>query len=290
MWRIACGSWTPDACSRQRARMSSSGHPNIRVRSGFCRTCTNDENTFDQPQGELRMSFKSFSIGLAVTVASFGAIASAANADQLSDIMQRKELRCGTFADVPPFAAPDPKTREMVGFDVDLCKAIARRWDVTPKISPLSVEARVPEVKLGRVDITVANLAYTQGRAEQIQFSDPYYVAKEMLAVKASDPGTHKADFRGKRLASTKGSTSELAIKLNESDPLTFVDTGSAYMAVQQNKAVGMVANTMTITKLVNESKTAGQPLKMIEEPMVLQPIGVGMKKDEPSLLTKVNE
>ena len=90
---------------------------------------------------------------------------------------------------------------------------------VTAKITPLSVEARVPEVKLGRVDMTVANLAYTLGRAEQIQFSDPYYLAKEMLAVKASDPGTTKADFKGKRLASTKGSTSELSIKMNGSEP-----------------------------------------------------------------------
>jgi polar amino acid transport system substrate-binding protein len=28
----------------------------------------------------------------------------------------------------------------------------------------------------------------------------------------------------------------------------------------------------------------------MIEEPMVFQPIGIGMKKEEPALLTKVNE
>ncbi|MEY9120581.1 ABC transporter substrate-binding protein [Bradyrhizobium yuanmingense] len=236
------------------------------------------------------MSFKNRSISLVAAITGLAGIASAASADQLSEITQRKELRCGTFADVPPFAAPDAKTREMVGFDVDLCKAIARPWGVVAKVTPLSVEARVPEVKLGHVDITVANLAYTLGRAEQIQFSDPYYIAKEMLAVKANDPGTAKADFKGKRLASTKGSTSELAIKMNESDPLTFVDTGSAFMAVQQNKAVGMVANTMTITKLVNQSKEAGQPLKMIEEPMVLQPIGVGMKKDEPALLAKVNE
>jgi polar amino acid transport system substrate-binding protein len=191
---------------------------------------------------------------------------------------------------VPPFAAPDTQTREMVGFDVDLCRAIAKRWGVTAAITPLSVEARVPEVKLGRVDLTIANLAYTRGRAEQIQFSDPYYLAKEMLAVRASDPATSKADFKGKRLASTKGSTSEMSIKMNGSEPLTFQDTGSAFMAVQQNKARGIVANTMTITKLVNESKTKGVELKMIEEPMVFQPIGIGMKKDEPALLAKVNE
>jgi polar amino acid transport system substrate-binding protein len=46
----------------------------------------------------------------------------------------------------------------------------------------------------------------------------------------------------------------------------------------------------MTITKLVNESKKSGVELKMIEDPMILQPIGVGMKKDEPALLAKINE
>ena len=235
------------------------------------------------------MSFKAMTFSLAVSTVALLA-AAPASADQLADIMARKELRCGTFADVPPFAAPDTKTREMVGFDVDLCNGIAKRWGVTAKVTPLSVEARVPEVKLGRVDLTIANLAYTLGRAEQIQFSDPYYLAKEMLAVKASDPSRSKADYKGKRLASTKGSTSELSIKMNGSEPLTFQDTGSAFMAVQQNKALGMVANTMTITKLVNKSKTKGVELKMIEEPMVFQPIGIGMKKEEPALLAKVNE
>ena len=212
-------------------------------------------------------------------------------ADQWQDIQQRKELKCATFADVPPFAAPDPKSREMVGFDVDLCNAIAAQFGVKASVTPVSVEARVPEVKMGRVDITVANLAYTLGRAEQIQFSHPYYLAKEMLAVKASEAGTKKADFKGKRIASTKGSTSELSIKLNGSEPVTFQDTGSVYMAVQQNKAVGMVANTMTITKLVGQSKTGGAvEMKMIQEPMAFQPIGVGMKKDEPQLYAKVNE
>lgn len=227
---------------------------------------------------------------LAFALAATALTAATASADQLDDILARKELRCGTFADVPPFAAPDPTTREMVGMDVDLCKEIAKKWGVNATIVPLSVEARVPEVKLGRVDVTIANLAYTLGRAEQIQFSDPYYLAKEMLAVKATDTATTKAEYKGKRLASTKGSTSELSIKMNGSEPLTFQDTGSAFLAVQQNKALGMVANTMTITKLVNQSKTQGVELKMIPEPMVFQPIGVGMKKDEPALLAKVNK
>ncbi|WP_411036859.1 ABC transporter substrate-binding protein [Shinella sp. BYT-45] len=226
---------------------------------------------------------------LTATVAA-AALAGPAKADQLDDIIANKTLRCATFADVPPFAAPDTQTREMVGFDVDLCGAIARELGVKAEIKPVSVEARVPEVKLGRVDITVANLAYTKSRAEQIQFSDPYYLAKEMLIVPADDPGKSKADYVGQRIASTKGSTSEMSIKLNKSEPLTFQDTASAYLAAQQGKARGMVANTMTTTKLVNESKTKGREMRMIEEPMLFQPIGIGMQKDQPALTAKINE
>jgi polar amino acid transport system substrate-binding protein len=255
------------------------------VRSASCPICgRTDSAPFINPL-EFDMSRKTTLVALGLC-----GLAVAAHADQWQDIQQRKELKCGTFADVPPFAAPDPKTREMVGFDVDLCNALAKHLGVVAKITPLSVEARVPEVKMGRVDITVANLAYTVSRGEQIQFSDPYYVAKEMLAVKASDPGTTKADFKGKRISSTKGSTSEQSIKLNNSEPVTFQDTGSAYIALQQNKSVGVVANTMTIIKLVNQSKAGGVELKMIKEPMALEPVGVGMKKDEPALLAKVNE
>jgi polar amino acid transport system substrate-binding protein len=81
-----------------------------------------------------------------------------------------------------------------------------------------------------------------------------------------------------------------MSIKLNKSEPLTFQDTASAYLAVQQGKARGMVANTMTTTKFVNESKTKGKPMRMIEEPMLYQPIGVGMAKDNPALTAKINE
>ncbi len=229
------------------------------------------------------------SITLTAALATSAAVLPA-KADQLDTIIANKTLRCATFADVPPFASPDPKTREMAGFDVDLCGAIARELGVKAEIKPVSVEARVPEVKLGRVDLSVANLAYTQSRAEQIQFSDPYYLAKEMLIVPVDDPGTKKSDFVGQRIASSKGSTSEMSVKLNKSEPLTFQDTASAYLAVQQGKARGIVGNTMTMTKFVNESKTKGKQMRMIEEPMLFQPIGIGMAKDNPALTAKINE
>ncbi|PBP57627.1 ABC transporter substrate-binding protein [Pseudomonas syringae Cit 7] len=215
---------------------------------------------------------------------------SVVHADQLSDVMSKKSLSCGVYADVPPFSAPDPQTRELVGMDVDLCKALAKHMGVELELKPLSVEARIPEVKMGRVDVIFANLAYTKSRADQIQFSDPYYIAKETLVVRAANADQPKSCFKGKRISSTKGSTSEQSIRLADATPVTFQDTGSAYMALQQNKVVGLVTNTMTAIKLVGQAKAGGVELAIAKEPMALEPIGAGMRQGEPAFLAKVNE
>lgn len=227
---------------------------------------------------------------LFVTLALGPLAVAVAQADQLSDIMAKKSLSCGVYADVPPFSAPDPKTRELVGMDVDLCKALAKTMGVALELKPLSVEARIPEVKMGRVDVIFANLAYTKTRAEQIQFSDPYYIAKETLVVRAANAEQPKSFFKDKRISSTKGSTSEQSIRMAGATPVTFQDTGSAYMALQQNKVVGLVTNTMTALKLVNQAKASGVELALAKEPMALEPIGAGMRRDEPAFLAKVNE
>ena len=215
---------------------------------------------------------------------------SVVHADQLSDVMSKKSLSCGVYADVPPFSAPDPQTRELVGMDVDLCKALAKHMGVELELKPLSVEARIPEVKMGRVDVIFANLAYTKSRADQIQFSDPYYIAKETLVVRAANADQPKSFFKGKRISSTKGSTSEQSIRLADATPVTFQDTGSAYMALQQNKVVGLVTNTMTAIKLVGQAKAGGVELAIAKEPMAVEPIGAGMRQGEPAFLAKVNE
>jgi polar amino acid transport system substrate-binding protein len=112
-------------------------------------------------------------------------------------IMSAKTLRCATFADVVPFAAPDPKTREMAGFDVDLCHALAKQLGRHGRRSRRSRSRRAcPRSSSAASTSPWPTWPTRKSRGEQIQFSDPYYLAKEMLAVKGSDPGTTKADLR----------------------------------------------------------------------------------------------
>ncbi len=214
---------------------------------------------------------------------------SSANADALSDIQARGQLNCAVYSDVPPFSSPDPKTRQLVGMDVDLCTALAQKMGLKLNLMPTSIEARIAVIATGRADVLIANLAYTKTRGKQIQFSDPYYVAKEMLVVKKPDVDKTKADFKGKRISATKGTTSEQSIHLAGAKAVTFQDAASAFLALEQNKAVGFVTNTMTGIKMITQAGKDGIELGMIKEPMALEPIGIGMKQGEPALLTKVN-
>ncbi len=83
-------------------------------------------------------------LALALTLV---AASGAARADMLADIHARGELKCAVYSDVPPFSAPDPKTRQLVGMDVELCHALAkqmgsrRSWFPLPwkRVSPSSL-------------------------------------------------------------------------------------------------------------------------------------------------------
>src|SRR5438132_13901141 len=114
----------PARSSRWPIPRPSFGNPNTPARNGSCPTCVRIDALAYQPPENFMKTIPAAAIA---AIALFAASAPAF-ADQWQDIVQRKELRCATFADVPPFAAPDPKTREMVGFDVDLCTALAKQF------------------------------------------------------------------------------------------------------------------------------------------------------------------
>lgn len=215
-----------------------------------------------------------------------------AMADQLADVKAHGELVCGVYSNVEPFSYPDPTSRQLVGMDVDLCNAVAKHIGVKPKLEPLAVEARVPQLKLGRVDVVVANLAYTKTRAEQIAFSDAYYSTKEVLLVKKADAGKKLADFSGQKVSATDGSTSAQSIPLSIKDgqAVTFHDTSSAFLALEQNKVKGFVTNQMTAINIVKQVQGTDGALAVLPEPMLIEPIAVGLRPGQPTMEVAVNK
>lgn len=224
----------------------------------------------------------------AVSVATLGMV-SAAHADRLKDIQTRGYLTCATLSGSQPLAYQDPDTRQYVGFDVDTCAAIAKHLGVKVEHKTVTVEARIPELGLGRVDLVAAAFGYTKERAKQIAFTSSHYQVPMKIIV-ASDSGITKfSDLAGKSISTDKGSTLELYVhqQIPTAKLVTFQDNASQFLALQQGKVQGFAIGQASGLRFVNES---GGKFKFLDESLAFEPTCLGVKKDEPELLAAVNK
>jgi len=233
------------------------------------------------------LNFKTLGFILPIVMLSVASIGNA-HADRLADIKARGSLTCATLTTSEPLGFSDPVTRKTVGFDVDMCEAIAKRLGVKVELKGVSVEARVPELTLGRVDLVSAALGYTKERAGQIDYTSAHYQTPIKLVVK-SNAGLDKiTDLADKKISANKGSTPELYARrvLPNATVLTFQDVPAAFLALAQNKVQGLALAQPSAVRFVNE--TSGE-YKFASGELAWEATALGIKKDEPALLAAVN-
>ncbi len=73
---------------------------------------------------------------------------------------------------------------EPVGIDVDMARAIADKLDMKLKITDIEFDSIIVAVQSGKADIGVAGMTVTEERLQNIDFSDSYTTAKQVIIVK----------------------------------------------------------------------------------------------------------
>ena len=80
----------------------------------------------------------------------------------------------GTDAGYAPYEFNDPQTNEIVGFDIDLIKAIAKATGNEAKIQNMQFAGIIPALQSNMIDVAAAGMTITPERQKQVTFSDPY--------------------------------------------------------------------------------------------------------------------
>ncbi|VVE21141.1 ABC transporter glutamine-binding protein GlnH [Pandoraea anhela] len=214
-----------------------------------------------------------------------------AHADALADIKARGTLVCGVVSGSPPFGYQDTETRQLVGYDVDFCKAIAQQLGVKPELKVVSIDARIPELQQGRVDVLAAVLGYNRQRAEQISFSKAYFATGQMIAVKTQSTFKTRDDMSGKRISAIKGtSAAPMMQRVLPSAQLIYFDDGpSAFMALVQNKVDGFLLAEPQMRRFINRLGNDAKTITVLTPPVGTEFWGLGVRKGEPALLGAVN-
>lgn len=227
----------------------------------------------------------------AITAAMLG-IASPARADQLDDIRKKGELVVGVLGTDEPNSFIDPKSREIIGYEVDLARAVAAKLGVKLKLKQLAVAARIPELQQGHIDLLAASLTHNKEREAVIDFSLTTFVTGQKVLVKKDSGIRNVAELSGKKVVTVKGGTQEPNIRkaVGQVEVVSFETGPQAFQALQQGKGIAFVNDEVSLLDQHAKLGSAQAQYLILPQNISVEPLALGIRKGEGRFKTAVDE
>jgi ABC-type amino acid transport substrate-binding protein len=206
----------------------------------------------------------------------------------LDRIKENGEIVIGVKYDVPPFGFKNPSTGEVEGFDVELGRAIAEDLGVEPKFVEAISDNRIPFLQDGTVDLILSTMTITGERDQEIDFSEPYYIANGRILVPKGSDIAGIDDLAGKRVCTVLGSTyaDTLAEQAPDAD-LQLVDTYSECLELIQDGSVDAVStDDVILTGMVIQDDS----LQLVGEDLTTEPYGAGLRDGDTAFKKAVDK
>jgi polar amino acid transport system substrate-binding protein len=205
-----------------------------------------------------------------------------------SAVKSRKKWLIGVKCDFPPFGFIDVRGNNE-GYDVQVARRFAtfafgnkKKVDFTCVTTP----SRIPTLMSGRVDIIVSTLTWTAARAEQIDFSIPYYSATGRLLVPNSS-SLGVSSLGGKTVVTTRGAiyATWMANCFKNSTLLQVDSTALAVAAVKEGRADTFMFDDAFLLGVATQDRD----LKLTGDKFLNVPWGIGIRKGDTAMSRWVN-
>ncbi len=183
----------------------------------------------------------------------------------MEKIVQRGRLVVGIDQNAYLFGFRDPNTGQLVGFEIEIAKEVARALFGNPEtiqFRAITTADRIPVIQRGEVDMVVRTMTMT---CERKGFED----------------------LAGKKVCATRGSTSIrlIAAQASKPVPVTTDSTLDCLVLLQQ----GQVDAVSTIDVLLAGLAAQDPGTEITGPPLSDEPSGIGMSKDAPDFVRFVN-
>lgn len=171
-----------------------------------------------------------------------------------------RTLKVGLDDSFPPMGYRD-ENNEIVGFDIDLAKAVCEKLGWGVEFVPIDWNAKEMELNSGNIDCIWNGMTLTEERKNTMNCSDPYLKNEQVLVVKANAGIETLADLAGKNIALQAGSSAEEALKnatdLNASIAAanTYADNMYCFMDLNQGASDAVLVDSI----VANWYITSGQ-------------------------------
>ncbi len=213
------------------------------------------------------------------------------NESQLDTIVKRGTLKIGMSTFVP-WAMKD-KNGELIGFEIDVAKQLAKDLGVKPVFIPTKWSGIIPALLTGKFDVIIGGMGIRPDRNLKVNFSVPYdYSGMSMVAHKVKARGFRSLkDFNKKRvtLAARIGTTAAAAAKKNmpKATLKLFDDESQAIQELLSGRVHAVIASApMPAFQAIKYSNKLFLPFKGT---FTKEPIGFALKKGDYDLMNYFN-
>lgn len=201
-------------------------------------------------------------------------------------------LVVGTDAAYTPFESQNEKG-EIVGFDIDVVKAIAQKAGIEVKFVNTPWEGIFNSLDQGDRDLLVSAITITDERRQTMDFSKPYFDARQLIAVRNDSPVARFDDIKTLKVGVQNGTTGDEVVgKLLGKSSTSVKRFESTPLALKELEAGGVQAvvadNGVVVHYLANNS---GGGFKTVSDPgFPVEHYGIAVKRGNAELLARIDK
>ncbi len=194
-------------------------------------------------------------------------------------------LVMATNAEFPPYEYYEGQ--DIVGIDVEIAQAIADELGMTLKIEDTAFDSVITSVQTGKADIGVAGLTVRADRLENVDFTDSYTTAAQVIIIKEDSDILIPDDLEGKKIGVQLGTTGDIyADDISDATVERYNKGFEAVQSLTQGKIDAVIIDREPAKVFVSEN----EGLKIVDEEFTLEDYAIAVAKDNTELKDKINQ
>lgn len=211
-----------------------------------------------------------------------------ASADGGIELSQEGKLIWGTNAEFEPYEYMEGS--EVVGIDAEIADALAEKLGLTAQVENMAFNAIVPAVTTGKVDIGLAGMTADEERKKNVNFSEPYVEAGQVIVVNKDSDIKSVADLSGKIVGVQNGTTGDEYVSDEKNGVgVASVERFSSGPEAAQSLATGKIDAVVIDNEPAKAIVANNSDLIVLEEPLTSEQYAIAVSKDKPALLEAIN-
>lgn len=212
--------------------------------------------------------------------------------NSLQEVKETGELVVGLDDAFPPMGFRG-ENGDIVGFDIDLAKEVAKRMDVELKLQPIDWDTKVLELNNNNIDLIWNGLTITEERQKEILFTRPYMEDKQLIVTLADSDINEKSDLKDKLIGCQMESSSYDAMQKDEETFNSFKEV----IQLPNNNDVFMDLtagriDAMVVDEVVGRYYMAKNPgeYKVLTDHFGLEEFGIGLRMEDKALKQEIEK